>query len=173
MTCVCVEPAQLYPSTVPPLPCETHPAQRPPITQVGGPFAWDPADKRPRQRWSHCKLGTRHEEMTRLACAFKGKCRIPTFLSNELLESALYNGAVLCKIIIGKHFLRRGRGDFLTCRAHQFGLGCTEDCAVSSTKIASREKAVGKNRGEMRRSLVTQNAAHRGFLFTFPLYMWR
>ena len=37
MVCVHVKPAQPSPSTAPPLPCETHPAQRPSITSVGKP----------------------------------------------------------------------------------------------------------------------------------------
>ena len=38
VTCVHVKPPQPTPSTAPPLPCETHPAQRPP---VGNPTARD------------------------------------------------------------------------------------------------------------------------------------
>ena len=37
LTCVRVEPAQPTPSTTPPFPCETHPAQRPSITPVENP----------------------------------------------------------------------------------------------------------------------------------------
>ena len=40
LICVHIEPAQPTPSTAPPLPCETHPAQRPP---VGESDARDPA----------------------------------------------------------------------------------------------------------------------------------
>ena len=42
LTCVHVEPAQPTPSTAPPLPCETHPAQRLFITLVGNPTEREP-----------------------------------------------------------------------------------------------------------------------------------
>ena len=42
LICVQVEPAQPTPSTAPPLPCETHPAQRPSITLVGNPTQGTP-----------------------------------------------------------------------------------------------------------------------------------
>ena len=44
-------------------------------------------------------------------------------------------------------------------------------CARKSTEFASGSKTVGDNRGEMRISLVTQDAAHKGFCWTFPLYI--
>ena len=43
-------------------------------------------------------------------------------------------------------------------------------CASRSTEFASRYKIVGDNRGEMGISLVTQDAAHKEFCWTFPLY---
>ena len=39
-----------------------------------------------------------------------------------------------------------------------------------STEFASQYKIVGDNRGTMGISLVTQDAAHKGFCWTFPLY---
>ena len=44
LACVHVEPAQPTPSTAPPLPCQTHPAQRPFITLVGDPQEREPHD---------------------------------------------------------------------------------------------------------------------------------
>ena len=43
-------------------------------------------------------------------------------------------------------------------------------CARKSTEFGSGSKIVGENRGEMGISLVTQDAALKGFCWTFPLY---
>ena len=43
-------------------------------------------------------------------------------------------------------------------------------CARKSTEFASGAKVVGDDRGEMGISLVTQDATHKGFCWTFPLY---
>ena len=42
LTCVNAQPAQPKPSTAPPLPCKTHPAQRPSITLVRKPYGKGP-----------------------------------------------------------------------------------------------------------------------------------
>ena len=43
-------------------------------------------------------------------------------------------------------------------------------CARKSTEFASGSKIVGDSRGEMGISLLTQDAAHKEFCWTFPLY---
>ena len=42
--------------------------------------------------------------------------------------------------------------------------------ARKSTEFSSGSKIVGDNRGEMGISLVTQDATHKGFCWTLPLY---
>ena len=43
-------------------------------------------------------------------------------------------------------------------------------CARESTEFASGSKIVGDNRGEIGISLVTQDAGHEGFCWTFPVF---
>ena len=59
--------------------------------------------------------------------------------------------------------------EFLICRVHQLGLECIKNGALYGAGFARREKNVRENRGEMGVSLVTQDAAHKGFCWTFPL----
>ena len=79
----------------------------------------------------------------------------------------------VCKTIF-RFFLKTNTHFFnfelLICRVHQLGLECIKKSALYGAGFARRQINVGENRGEIAVSLMTQNAAHKGFCWTFPLY---
>ena len=63
------------------------------------------------------------------------------------------------------------RSELQICRVHELGLECIKNGALFvRCWICPAIKNVGGNRGEMGISLVTQDATHKGFCRTFPLY---